>query len=468
MFLPMRSTVFFLTAIMLVLNLGLTSTIHAQRPPLKVSKKVSFSLNRGGLELVPGTPEEVGIDGRLLNLKINTIMQEAIDEGAFPGAQILLAKDGIIFYEGSFGYHTFEQEQPVQLTDLYDLASVTKTTATTLALMKLYEDGLFDLDQTFGYYFPKIAKRDKRDMKMRDVLAHQAGLKPWIPFWSESQRKNGKFRWNTVKADSSRHFPHRISDSGLFLHRKYRERKIYRMIKRSEVSEDKRYVYSGLPFYLFPELVERLSGLPFDEYLYQNFYQPMGAETLKFNPTQHFPLERIVPTEVDTFFRMDTLHGRVHDEGAAMMLGVSGNAGLFSNARDLAKIYQMLLNGGQYGGERYLKPETIAAFTKRQFPENDNRRGLGFDKPLITYNPQLSSVARDATSQSFGHTGYTGTLVWADPAQNLLFVFLSNRVHPTRNNAKIYQLNVRPNIHNLVYDLLRRGKGTYTLGRHKD
>lgn len=445
-----------------------TAVIYAQRPPLKVSKKVSFSLNRGGIELVPGTPEEVGIDGQVLNREINAIMQEAIDQGAFPGAQILLAKDGIIFYEGSFGYHTYAQEQPVRPTDLYDLASLTKTTATTLALMKLYEEGLFDLDQTMGNYFPKMARRDMRDLQMREVLAHQAGLKAWIPFWSESQRKNGKFRWNTVKSDSSRRFPHRISDSGLFLHRKYKERKIYRMIKRSEVSDDKAYLYSGLSFYLFPELMERLSGIPFEEYLYQNFYEPLGAETLKFNPDEHFPLARIAPTEVDTFFRMDTLHGRVHDEGAAMMLGVSGNAGLFSNARDLAKVYQMLLNEGQYGGERYLSPETIRTFRGRQFPENDNRRGLGFDKPLITYDSQLSSVARDATSQSFGHTGYTGTLVWADPVQNLLFVFLSNRVHPTRNNSKIYQLNVRPNIHNLVYDLLRRGNGGYTIGRHKD
>ncbi len=413
-----------------------------------------------------GTPEEVGIDGQILNREINTIMQEAIDQGAFPGAQILLAKDGIIFYEGTFGHHTYERKQAVRPTDLYDLASLTKTTATTLALMKLYEEGLFDLDKAMGDYFPKITKRDKRDLQMREVLAHQAGLKAWIPFWSESKRKNGRFKWNTVKSDSSRRFPYRISESGLFLHRKYKERKIYRMIKQSEVSEEKEYLYSGLSYYLFPEWVERASGLPFEEYLDQKFYTPLGAETLKFNPYKYFPLERITPTEADTFFRMDTLHGRVHDEGAAMMLGVSGNAGLFSNARDLAKVYQMLLNKGQYGGVQYLSPQTIKTFTTRQFPENDNRRGLGFDKPLINYDPLLSSVARDATSQSYGHTGYTGTLVWADPVHNLLFVFLSNRVHPTRNNSKIYQLNVRPNIHNLVYDLLRSGKGSYTIGRH--
>lgn len=401
-----------------------------------------------------GTPQEVGIDSLKLNRGIAEIIQEAIDSAAFPGCQILLAKDGIIFYEQAFGHHTYDETTPVQTDDLYDLASVTKTTAATLALMNLYDQGIFSADQTFGETFPDFANSNKSGLRMREVLAHQAGLRPWIPYWSESQRKSGHYKWNTVSRDSSARFPYRLSDADLFLHRNYRERKINRMIRRTKVNEEKEYVYSGLTFYLIPDYVYRMTTMPFDTYLRVHFYDPLGAQTLMFNPTSSYPLERIVPTEVDTFFRMDTLHGIVHDEGAAMMRGVSGNAGLFSNAHDLAKVYQMLLNGGRYHYRRFLKEETIHEFTRCQFCATGNRRGLGFDKPMVAYDPERSSVAKGASPESFGHTGYTGTLVWADPANDLLFIFLSNRVHPTRNNPKIYRLNVRPRIHNLVYELL--------------
>lgn len=432
---------------------------HAQFQTKELSVRKIENING---KLLSGTPEQLGINGAALEAGISSIIQQALDSGAFPGCQILLAKDGVIFYEKSFGYHTYDKERPVQNTDLYDLASVTKTTAATLALMKLHDQGKFSLDRTFGDFFPKIAKGAKTNLPIKDVLAHQAGLKAWIPYWSESQRKNGKYKWGTVKSDSSKRFPYRISDTGLFMHRNFKEKKIYRMIKRSKVSEKKEYLYSGLPFYLFPLLIEKESGKSFEQFLDDEFYTPLGAQTLGFNAGEKFPLDRIVPTEVDTFFRMQTLHGVVHDEGAAMMLGVSGNAGLFSNARDLAKVYQMLLNGGTYDGITYLSPETIQAFTRCQFCDVGNRRGLGFDKPLINYSFSASSVAQWASPESFGHTGYTGTLVWVDPANGLLFVFLSNRVHPTRNNSKIYQLNVRPNIHNLVYSLLE--EGSYTLG----
>ncbi len=404
--------------------------------------------------LTDGSPADIGINPDSLNAGIERIVLEAIDSGAFPGCQILLAKDGIVFYEKSFGYHTYENNQRVENSDIYDLASVTKTTAATLSLMELYDQGIFDPDDSFADVFPEFDHTNKSGLPMREVLAHQAGLKPWIPYWSESQRKNGDFKWNTVSSDSSSRFPYRISDTGLFLHRDFRTNKIYQMIKKSPVSENKEYVYSGLAFYLIPDYVKRMSTLDFDVYLRAHFYDPLGAETLGFNPLNRFPASRIVPTEVDTFFRMETLHGVVHDEGAAMMLGVSGNAGLFSTSRDLAKVYQMLLNGGMYNGRRFLKDETVFEFTKCQFCDQDNRRGMGFDKPLIEYDEARSSVARDVSPASFGHTGYTGTLVWADPENDLLFIFLSNRVHPTRDNRKIYTMNIRPRIHNLVYELL--------------
>lgn len=421
-------------------------------------------LQFGNDELIKVGISEVAIDSTLLHTSIDQIMELALDSGAFPGGVILLAKDGKVFFEKAYGYHTYDKVRKVQTSDIYDLASVTKTTAATLALMKLHDQGQFDLDQTMGHYWPEIAKGKKRDLVMRDVLAHQAGLRAWIPYWSESQKKNGKYRNKTVSTDSSAKYPYKISESGLYMHKDFIEKKIKKMIKRSKVRDEKKYLYSGLTFYLIPDLVERLSGKSFDQFLYDEFYIPLGAETLRFNAGQSFPLDRIVPTEVDTFFRMQTLHGVVHDEGAAMMLGVSGNAGLFGNAMDLGKVYQMLLNDGYYDSRRYLKAETVQEFTRVQFPENENRRGLGFDKPLLEYNKEGSSSAYWASPSTFGHSGYTGTLVWADPDQDVLFIFLSNRVHPTRNNRKIYTLAVRPSIHNAVYELLNAYNGTYSIG----
>ena len=412
--------VYFFMAFLLLSQVSL----KAWQQDFQTKEKNPFQIESIFNKLIDGKPEEVGINSAALEAGIQSIIQQALDSAAFPGCQILIAKDGIVFYEKSFGYHTYDQSIKVKNSDLYDLASVTKTTAATLSLMKLHDNGEFSLDKTFGDYFPKIAKGDKADLPIRDVLSHQAGLKAWIPYWSAVQRKNGKYKWNTVKSDSSARYPYRISDSGLFLHKDFKEKKIYKMIKRTKVSDEKKYLYSGLPFYLFPELVERKSGKTFDEFLYSEFYKPLGAETLVFNPETKFPLNRIVPTEVDDFFRMQTLHGEVHDEGAAMMLGVSGNAGLFSNARDLAKVYQMLLNGGVYDGKEYLKASTIAAFTECQFCETGNRRGLGFDKPMVDYSFSASSVAQHASAASYGHTGYTGTFVWADPSNGLLLVFL--------------------------------------------
>lgn len=457
-----KRLIFFIAALSLACFQGFTF----QGTDFPSEEKSTASAGSGvGDELVVVNPADLGIDALALESGIRSIILQALDSGAFPGCQILLAKGGKVFYEESFGYHTYDSLRPVKNTDIYDLASVTKTTAATLSLMKLYDDGLFDPDQTFGHYFPDIAKGKKKDLKMRDVLAHQAGLRAWIPYYSVSQKKNGKYKRNTVSSDSSARFPYRISDSGLFLHKDYRTRKIYKMIRKSKVSKDKSYLYSGLSFYLYPELVQRITGKSFDQYLADEFYTPLRAETVVFNAGEHFPLERIVPTEVDSFFRMQTLHGVVHDEGAAMMLGVSGNAGLFANAMDLAKVYQMLLNDGEYNGKRFLKASTIEEFTKCQFCESGNKRGMGFDKPLIEYDENRSSVAEGASAASFGHSGYTGTFVWADPENDLLFVFLSNRVHPTRNNRKIYTLSVRPRIHSLVYELLEHEGGGISRSR---
>lgn len=237
----------------------------------------------------------------------------------------------------------------------------------------------------------------------------------------------------------------------MWLHRKY-QKKIFKAIKKSPLEEEKKYLYSGLTFYLLPTIVEKISGEEFIPYVDNNFYNPLGATTLTYRPFEKFPLNRIVPTENDYLFRHLPIHGTVHDEGAIMMDGVSANAGLFANANDLAKLFQMYLNMGEYGGHRYIQEETMKEFTRYQFPENDNRRGLGFDKPALEYKGDSSNTAKDASKASFGHTGFTGTFAWVDPEHDLLYIFLSNRVSPTRDNTRLYQLNTRTNIQQVLYD----------------
>ncbi|MEQ6119090.1 serine hydrolase [Reichenbachiella sp. MALMAid0571] len=399
-------------------------------------------------------PEEVGVSSYLLDSGVTHIVKEAIDSMAFPGCQILMAKNGIVFYQKSFGYHTYDMVHKVENTDIYDMASISKVSGATTALMKLYDEGLFNLDVKFSTYWPDFEHGNKKDLLVREVLAHNARLKPYITYYLASRKNNGKYRWNSIKQDSSKRFPTRIASSSYFLHKDYKEKKIYKMIRNSKLNEEPGYVYSGLSFYLYPEIVYNLTGEKYDDYLYNHFFNELGATTLCFNPANKFNKERIIPTETDDFFRMEQVHGTVHDEGASMMQGVSGNAGLFSSANDLAKLWQMYLNGGNYGGKQYISNATIDEFTRCQFCDEDNRRGLGFDKPLIEYDSLKSSVARVASPASYGHSGYTGAIVWADPENQLLYIFLSNRVYPTRNNRKLYEMNIRPRIHNLIYDLL--------------
>jgi CubicO group peptidase (beta-lactamase class C family) len=398
---------------------------------------------------------------------IQLILEEGIAAGAFPGAQVLALHKGEVLAHVTTGYHTYDSLRPTQKDDVYDLASVTKTSSGLLHLMQLFENGKLDLDDKLGDLFPAFKGTDKANVPLRSALSHRAGLLPWVPYWQGALKGNARYPWKkswettrtndfrfrsgTMQRDSARNYPIRLTD-GLWLHRKFKKRNIYKSIHKSPLKPPGEYKYSGLLFYLLPEFTERTTGQGYHAYLRQNFYDPLGAKTLGYRPLDRdIPLDRIVPTEVDTFFRMETLHGVVHDEGAALMEGISGNAGLFSSAEDLAKLYQMLLNGGAYGGRQYFKQATIEEFTRRHYEAEGNRRGLGFDKPLVEYDPDASSVAEAASAASFGHSGYTGTMVWADPESELLFVFLSNRVHPSRNRRAIYTLGIRPRIHAMLY-----------------
>ena len=388
-----------------------------------------------------------------LQKDIDSIVNSAISKEAFPGAVIYASYQGKPLVYQSYCFHTYDSLDHVYVSDIYDLASLTKVMASTMALMKLYDEGKIHLDDQINDYVSGLGWSKFGKVTLREALAHQGGIKSWIRYYTEIQKKNGQYKHNTISSEYSEDFPIKIS-KGKYLHKDFYEKKIKKMIKKTSVEENPQYVYSGLLFYLVPEIVQSLSGQPLDQYLRSSFYDSLYMETVCFNPANQFPLNRIVPTEIDTFFRNEPIHGTVHDEGAILMNGISGNAGLFGNAIDVAALWEMLLSDGFVDGKQYLKPSTINLFTATQYGNLDNRRGLGFDKPLLEYDEAKSSVAKSAGVRSFGHTGYTGTLVWADPDYDLVFVFLSNRVYPDRTHTNIYKYNVRPTIHQLIYDYL--------------
>lgn len=392
------------------------------------------------------------MNSELLNKKIDSLMQQALALKAMPGGQILVARNQKVIFHKAYGYQSYSDTTKVKLSDLYDLASITKITSALPALMKLKDEGKFSLEAGIDTYLPYFKNSNKAGVSMREILAHQAGFKSWIPYWKTTLRKNGTYKWKTIKRDSSARFPVKITED-MWLFRDYKK-EIFKQIKKSKLEKDKKYLYSGLVFYLLPSVVEKISNEEFTDYLDDNFYTPLGASTLTYNPNLKYKLNRIVPTENDFFFRKSTVRGNGHDEGAIMMSGISGNAGLFSNANDLAKIMQMYLNRGSYGGERFVSKATIEEFTKYQFPENGNRRGLGFDKPSLGERSLNGNTAISASDASYGHTGFTGTMVWMDPETKLLFVFLSNRVHPTRDNMLLYKLDTRTNIQQVLYDAI--------------
>ena len=403
-------------------------------------------------ELEYGYPSEVQLDSVFIHTQVDSIMAEGIKQNAFPGAQLLVARNSKIIFHKAYGYHTYANVQPVALNDIYDLASVTKITAALPALMKLIDEEKLELDQPFSAYWKPWQKvEDKKNITLREILAHQAGLKPYIVFLNEVLKKDGKLKKRYIKTSRKKNYLKQGYD-GLFIRNNF-YKKMYREINKSSVGE-KKYKYSGLAFLIFPKLIEQLSGQSYQSFLQENFYIPLGAKTLGFLPElKNYP-NKIVPTEKDTLFRNSVVKGWVHDENAALLGGVSGNAGLFGSAEDLAKLMQLYLNFGTYNQEPYIKKETLREFTRVQYQENDNRRGLGFDKPLLNNSDLPLSKAYPApevSAESFGHSGFTGTFVWADPEQELVFVFLSNRVQPTRENRNLYTLNIRGALQQVFY-----------------
>ena len=408
----------------------------------------------GGIRMAYTSPEGVGLSSKDL-AGIDSIMQLAVKGKAIPGGQVLVAKSGKVFYHKAFGYHTYDSLKEVKPDDLYDLASVTKISTSLAAFMHLKGLGKFDENNTLGHYLTAAKGTNKEDLKYKDILTHQARLRSWIPFWMSTVKKNGKFRWFTMKKDSSKRFPIKVADS-LYIHRNY-ARKIYKEIFSSPLNAEPGYVYSDLSFILAPKVVEEITGESFYSYLEENLYKPLGAGSLTFNPYLKFELDRIVPTEYDSAFRKQLLHGMVHDEGAAMLGGVSGHAGLFGTANDVAKLMHLYLNDGLYAEEQLIASGVVHEYSKCVYCDEGNYRGMGFDRPNKPGDPN-GNAAPSVSEKSFGHSGFTGTYTWIDPENEIVYVFLSNRVHPTRENRNIYKLNLRTNILEEVYKAIEKAK----------
>lgn len=406
-------------------------------------------------------PEEVGLNSARIKAKVDSIVNFAIEKDAFPGCNILVAKDGKIIFHEAYGFHTYDQLIPTRKTDIYDLASVTKISGALPCVMKLNDEGKLLLDKKFSEYWTDWQKSlfhrsNKENLVVREILAHQAGLIPYINYWTQSTEDNKLSpKWYSLEPDEK----HVLAVApGLYLDKKFKEN-IFKSIRLSDVNPPGKYVYSGLFFVIAPDLVTNLSGINYTDFLHNNFYRPLGAYTTTYNPYNKFSMARIAPTEYDSIYRKRQLQGSVHDEAAAVLGGVSGNAGLFSSANDLVKLMQMYLQMGSYGSKQYISEAVMKEFTKVQYPQNNNRRGLGFDKPLLN-NSELSLhdayPSPGVSAASFGHFGFTGTMVWIDPENQLVYVFLSNRVYPTRNHNNISKLNIRTNILQTFYNELDR------------
>ena len=425
-------------------------------------------------------PEDYGMDASVLS-KVDEIALEGIKAKAYPGCQVLIMKDGLPVYDKCFGTFTYEDSKKVEPEHLYDIASLTKTTGTLLAVMKLYDEGKFGLTDPISKYVPAMKGSRKGRITIEDLLYHQSGLPGSHPFYREAINDSSytggffkgridanhhlrvdrrlyvvddfKYKDEYLSSASSEDYPLQVAEN-LFVSPSFPE-KILEMIASDKVPlRDRRYRYSCLNFVLLKEMVEQISGMPMDEYLEKEFYAPMGMKSTLYNPLRRFQPEQIVPTIQKDYLRgRKELRGYVHDEIAAFMGGVSGNAGLFSNARDVAKVYQMLADGGQYGGKRYLSLETCQLFMNKK--SRISRRTLGFDKPEPT--PGKGPCADEAPKEVVGHTGFTGTCAWADPKNGLVFVFISNRIYPRPFDHKgLMTLKIRPRIQQLMYQALKQ------------
>lgn len=395
-------------------------------------------------------PSVFGISERKLS-EIDSIVAKGMREQAFPGCQVMAVHKGKVIYRKNFGYQTYDSLLPIEDNTIYDVASVTKIVSSTAAMMRLQSQGMFKLDNSLGDYLSFVDSTAYEGMVIREMMAHQAGLYPWIPFYTKTM-KAGVHNPTLYASDSSAQFSRQVS-TNLWIDPNY-EDTMYLKILETSLGR-KKYKYSDLGYYFLRKILTAKSGESQDRYMNDHFYAPMGLQTIGYNPLNRFPLERIPPTEDDKIFRKELVHGFVHDQGTAMLGGVGGHAGIFSNAWDLAAVMQMFLNGGTYGKE-FISPEVVNEYTDCQFCPG-NRRGAGFDKPVRSL--QGGPTCNLVSLSSFGHSGFTGTFVWADPKYDINYVFLSNRVYPDAENWKIVKMNIRSDIQKVIYEAVLQGSG---------
>jgi CubicO group peptidase (beta-lactamase class C family) len=382
---------------------------------------------------------------------IDEIAMDGIKQQAYPGCRILVAQKSKIIYNKSFGNYDYSGGTPVNEHTIYDLASITKVAATTLAIMKLHDEDKIDVKDKLSDYLPYLKNTDKESITIASVLTHTAGLQSWIPFY-----KRTITNFNTL--DSAIYRSVKFGDfqtqvcKDLYIKDSYRD-SIIRWIVSEKRKNNNHYLYSDLGFYFLADLVKTVSGKTLDVYVEDNFYRPMGLTHILFNPLERFEVMDIPPTERDTLFRKTLIRGYVHDQGSAMLGGVSGHAGLFSTANDLFAIGEMLLDKGVYRNRSYLSKRTVHLFTSYYFTSGDCRRGLGFDKP--SRGNGNSPCSKYASPLSYGHSGFTGTFIWIDPHYDLVYIFLSNRVYPDAENKKITEMNIRTNIQDVIYQYIK-------------
>jgi len=423
--------------------------------PVTVCPELKYGTGITGTSILPDAPPSLlGFNPQKLNV-IDSIVKDGINKQAYPGAVVLVAKDGRVVYEKAFGQMAYSDPTPVTTQTIYDLASVTKICATTMAVMKLYDEGKLDLHKPLGSFLPWVRGSNKENLTLDDILLHQAGLKAWIPFYRETiDSANGGIANPALYASKAEgQFNVRVAEN-MYLRKDWVDT-MYSRILTSELGPHGKYIYSDNDFIFLGKIVESVTGMPLDEYVQKTFYEPLHMRTTGFKPRDRFPLGQIAPTEQEPYFRRQLIQGDVHDPGAAMFGGVAGHAGLFSNARDLAVLTQLLLNDGVVNGKQYFKPETIQYFTA--YHSLISRRGLGFDKPeKNNYERAEPYPTASASPETFGHTGFTGTCWWVDPKENLVFIFLSNRVNSSGANFnKLGQMSIRGKVHEAIYAALK-------------
>ena len=392
-------------------------------------------------------PEEIDINDSIL-YKIDSIINNGINKRAMPGCQILAAKDGNVFFNKSYGNHTYDSSsKKVENSDIYDLASITKIASSALILMQLESKNRFSVDSTLGYYLPEILdSTDYKDLVLKDILTHQAGLASWIPFYVKTLNDGMPSYELYSKLPSNIH--QSLVAKNLYMLSSYRDT-IFERILSTNVNKNKKYKYSDVGYYFINEIIKKIT-FNSQDLIAENIYNKIGLQNIGYNPLNKWDLSRITPTENDTFFRHQLIHGYVHDQGAALLGGVGGHAGLFSNANDLAVIMQMYLNNGTYGGDTIISSEIIKKYTSSPYYNtNKNRRGIAFDKP-VRDGAGGPTCFECSSFKSFGHSGFTGNLTWADPESGILYVFLSNRVYPDAENHKLISMNIRTELMNVI------------------